>query len=320
MATPDAQFKAVTDAFVASGKLKEGDVCYPVARDWWDEWCAYTGYNPDEQLGNAGKLETSKKGNAPKPGPIDNKALVNPHSDKSIVELKQGLQEHENFKLVPKAVWDLFYQWYGGGPAIDRAVVCVGFQRVERVELYPLFCTVRMADPKTGEPSDKVKHVRVSQFLPLSAIFEQAGLTTATDPDAPLQHRVWVKANQPETKKADLERETADDSATSVAEFGGYTLLDTEHLKAKIETFMYDSGTDFLIESRNAAGKWTRSTSKSQWQDFVVGDVIDVRDPYGKWYESRVRDVKPDRIQIHYIGYYAAHLHSQSGTTNKKRG
>lgn len=34
-----------------------------------------------------------------------------------------------------------------------------------------------------------------------------------------------------------------------------------------------------------------------------MGDVIDALDTANKWYESTIRDVKPDKILVHYEGW-----------------
>jgi hypothetical protein len=39
------------------------------------------------------------------------------------------------------------------------------------------------------------------------------------------------------------------------------------------------------------------------WNDFAIGDVFECQDTVGKWYESTIRDVKPDTIHVHFRGW-----------------
>jgi hypothetical protein len=41
------------------------------------------------------------------------------------------------------------------------------------------------------------------------------------------------------------------------------------------------------------------------WRDFQVGDVVDVKDMYAKWYEADIIRVDPasNRVVVHYHGW-----------------
>lgn len=59
---------------------------------------------------------------AKSPGEIDNTRLLesetNPKSG-----LKEGLQEGQDYEVVPEPIWQLLHGWYGGGPQITRSVI-----------------------------------------------------------------------------------------------------------------------------------------------------------------------------------------------------
>jgi hypothetical protein len=50
-------------------------------------------------------------------------------------------------------------------------------------------------------------------------------------------------------------------------------------------------------------GSWPRAAYVKDWKDFEIGDHVDCQDTVGKWYESKVRDVKPDTVYIHFLGW-----------------
>lgn len=55
-----------------------------------------------------------------------------------------------------------------------------------------------------------------------------------------------------------------------------------------------------LVPLTAAGGHCSQS---KDWRDFAIGDIIDAQDTVGKWYESTIRDVKDDRIFVHYNGW-----------------
>ncbi len=44
---------------------------------------------------------------------------------------------------------------------------------------------------------------------------------------------------------------------------------------------------------------------EQSFREFEVGDLVDAKDKVGKWYEAVVRDIKDDRVLIHYNGWPA---------------
>lgn len=60
----------------------------------------------------------AKRGGA-RPGPIDNDPLVQTETDDELV-MANHLQERHDYIIVTAAVWARFFNWYGGGPPIQR--------------------------------------------------------------------------------------------------------------------------------------------------------------------------------------------------------
>merc|ERR1712130_647342 len=58
---------------------------------------------------------------AMRPIKISNRQLLD--EDSYFTVLKKGLQENNEFILLPKGAWEQLHEWYGGGPAIERFVV-----------------------------------------------------------------------------------------------------------------------------------------------------------------------------------------------------
>lgn len=84
----------------------------------------------------------------PKPGQIDNSALVTPNQYKVMTLTNEGgrlkrdvmMVDGKDFKLVPEAVWKALSTWYGGSPALPRTVIPgSGGDLNPELELYPVF-------------------------------------------------------------------------------------------------------------------------------------------------------------------------------------
>lgn len=66
---------------------------------------------------------------------IDNSDIV----DNNTGDLKQNLQENEDFVIATAQSWDKLHGWYGGGPALSRPAVMEGLlpsTKRPRVMLY----------------------------------------------------------------------------------------------------------------------------------------------------------------------------------------
>merc|ERR1711920_397109 len=69
-----------------------------------------------------GDTSMAPKKIAMRPIKISNRQLLD--EDSYFTVLKKGLQENNEFILLPKGAWEQLHEWYGGGPAIERFVVC----------------------------------------------------------------------------------------------------------------------------------------------------------------------------------------------------
>jgi hypothetical protein len=63
-----------------------------------------------------------------RPPEIDNSDLEGEHKG----ELKMNLVEHLDYELIPEEMWLRLVEWYGGGPAIMRKVICMELTRYHR--------------------------------------------------------------------------------------------------------------------------------------------------------------------------------------------
>lgn len=78
---------------------------------------------------------------APVP-PVNNRPLL---KNNSLVVLRDGLKEGEDYVLLPPLAWGALVSWYDGGPAVSRTVE-VTPEGDLRAELYPLVAAVGLCD------------------------------------------------------------------------------------------------------------------------------------------------------------------------------
>jgi len=83
---------------------------------------------------SAGTHSASSSRQRERPGPIDNKPLL---EENRADLLKKGLQERQDFEIVSAKVWSLLHRWYQGGPPVKRRAIVLASGAVQ-VELYGL--------------------------------------------------------------------------------------------------------------------------------------------------------------------------------------
>ncbi|GJD10560.1 Ubiquitin carboxyl-terminal hydrolase 4 [Galdieria sulphuraria] len=191
-----AAVRAAAEESVYRGPIK-GTKWYLVSSKWYRHWCMYTettdlvSTSPtrfrtglhtfkcdvsDDSDDESQSFSSYKK--TQRPGPIDNAYLVKSieEVDQSSeqVELKPNLLEQVDFVLVPKAVWELLFSWYGGGPEISRPVV-LGPSGECFVEIYPVELNISFICPsKTVETTihlsktTKIKELKNKVLLKLN--------------------------------------------------------------------------------------------------------------------------------------------------------
>ena len=79
----------------------------------------------DTDIDSAGGLGSGMVMDAPKaramrPIKISNHDLL----DDEYINLRKDLVQNDQFVLLPKGAWQQLHEWYGGGPSIERYVIC----------------------------------------------------------------------------------------------------------------------------------------------------------------------------------------------------
>mmetsp|Transcript_20550 Transcript_20550/g.78775 ORF Transcript_20550/g.78775 Transcript_20550/m.78775 type:complete len:692 (+) Transcript_20550:604-2679(+) len=107
-------------------RLEAGDVWYLIDATWYRKWKRYVRW--DTMIPRAAR-----------PGPIDNRPLLeDPEGDgESLV--KANVQEMTDFYIITGEEWEQLLVWYGGGPTIGRPVIAHGaYNSSLSVEYRPL--------------------------------------------------------------------------------------------------------------------------------------------------------------------------------------
>ncbi|CAM6081562.1 unnamed protein product [Calypogeia fissa] len=138
--------KELTEA--AEGQVQEGDTFYLISYRWWRLWQEYTESQDvsSSESGEPRPASASGSGgsSSKRPFSIDNADLVvssaTSDDDKNEPALKENLAEDTDYILLPEQVWLALDKWYGGGPALPRKVITLGYGAHEdlAVEVYPL--------------------------------------------------------------------------------------------------------------------------------------------------------------------------------------
>ncbi|KAI3508019.1 hypothetical protein L1887_23018 [Cichorium endivia] len=138
--SPEKEKQVISDfARKGEAEAKEGDTYFLLSLRWWRIWSAFV---------NQSSPITTKEGSSMeyqgsvswRPPSIDNSDLIcESLSENSSVEIYDTLVEGTDYILVPEEIWNQFYAWYGGGPALARKVITRGSSQSElTVEVYPL--------------------------------------------------------------------------------------------------------------------------------------------------------------------------------------
>ncbi|KAJ9565237.1 hypothetical protein OSB04_001203 [Centaurea solstitialis] len=110
---------------------------------WWRIWSAFVNHTPTISTNEGSSLEHQSSASSrtlKRPPSIDNSDLIcESSSDNSTIEIHDTLVEGTDYILVPEEIWNQFYAWYGGGPALARKVITRGSSQTElTVEVHPL--------------------------------------------------------------------------------------------------------------------------------------------------------------------------------------
>jgi ubiquitin carboxyl-terminal hydrolase 4/11/15 len=243
--------------------ISKGQTWYPLAYKWYALWSKYVRLDSKEDAQTPG---------GPPPGPIDNSDLADPERP---LLLKKGLQENFHFVVVHSSVWEALARKYSGGPAFPRTVITRGITESESVELYPFFVEL-VCCSENGEPGSESKSVLLSCQDKLSKLIDQ----------------LKEKAPQSEFR---LFLQSADESKETC-----WRLADKATLGKKVEELELQGSLKVMYDEKTSEGKWKKEVEIRDWRDFRIGDLVDAMDKMNRWYESTVRDVKEEKVFIHY--------------------
>ncbi|ETS64541.1 hypothetical protein PaG_01006 [Moesziomyces aphidis] len=109
--------------------LHAGDTWYIVSRAWYRRWDAACSEHRD--------ADPSEKADPPV-GPIDNADLLDSEAPTGFAQLRQHINEHTDYEMLPEQGWKLLVAWYGcTGPVFARNAIEGLSPGQESVEFYP---------------------------------------------------------------------------------------------------------------------------------------------------------------------------------------
>ncbi|PWA50595.1 peptidase C19, ubiquitin-specific peptidase, DUSP domain-containing protein [Artemisia annua] len=123
---------------------KEGDTFCLITQRWWQTWSAFVNQDLPISTNNGPSSEhqgSSVSNTLQRPPSIDNSDLIcrSASENSPEFEIYDTLVEGTDYILVSEKMWNQFYEWYGGGPALARKVITRGSSETElTVEVYPL--------------------------------------------------------------------------------------------------------------------------------------------------------------------------------------
>eukprot|EP00435_Cladocopium_sp_Y103_P050390 s595_g15.t1 len=227
-----------------------------------------------------------------RPPEIDNSDLEGEHKG----ELKMNLVEHLDFDLIPEEMWLRLVEWYGGGPALPRKVICMGRDHHMQVELYPALVLVVVA----GNDGKPVPQFSRRFFISKQSTLDQTLLMLAEKLSKPVERsRLWHRSKGEQWRLVPNPLLTMD-----------------EFLEGK----GWDAGA-FLLETMTEDSEWPRDrpvdteaedlTEEAQVaQSFEVGDRVEAQGAgTGQWLRGTIVDVvlrqtatsaTPSQVKVHF--------------------
>lgn len=227
-----------------------------------------------------------------RPPEIDNSDLEGEHKG----ELKMNLVEHLDYELIPEEMWLRLVEWYGGGPAIPRKVICMGQDHQPQVELYPPLVLVVVA----GENGQPLPQFSRRFFISRQSSLEEVLQMLAEKLSRPGERsRLWHRATGDRWRLVQQ-----------------MTLPLEEFLEGKVR----DAGA-FLLETQRPSGEWPRDdilaaspgdgsadAEKDLQRHFEVGDRVEAQSGVtSQWMRGTIVDViqrdhssAPSQVKVHY--------------------
>lgn len=233
-----------------------------------------------------------------RPPEIDNSDLEGEHKG----ELKMNLVEHLDYELIPEEMWLKLVEWYGGGPAILRKVICMGQDQQAQVELYPPLVLVVVA----GESGQPLPQFSRRFFISRQSSLEEVLGMLAEKLSRPADRsRLWHRTKGEQWR-------LVQQMAVTLEEF--------------LEGKVWDAGA-FLLETMTASNEWPRDaattpepaaadaptvsailTDRDLTRHFEVGDRVEAQSGVtNQWMRGTIVDViqrdhstAPSQVKVHY--------------------
>ncbi|KAL6875597.1 hypothetical protein ACP4OV_013110 [Aristida adscensionis] len=141
--SPDEEMALIRDITVAEeAQAKEGDTFFLITTRWWQSWIDYVTQDLTSVTSNGSHHHEFGSNTSRRPGAIDNSDLIDDKTHLNSYmefELHDTLVEGRDYVLLPQQVWQMLYDWYGGGPVLPRKAINTGFSQTDlAVEVYPL--------------------------------------------------------------------------------------------------------------------------------------------------------------------------------------
>eukprot|EP00929_Paragymnodinium_shiwhaense_P097776 TRINITY_DN59371_c0_g1_i1.p1 TRINITY_DN59371_c0_g1~~TRINITY_DN59371_c0_g1_i1.p1 ORF type:complete len:2293 (+),score=533.78 TRINITY_DN59371_c0_g1_i1:227-7105(+) len=231
-----------------------------------------------------------------RPPEIDNSDLEGEHKG----ELKMNLVEHLDYELIPEEMWLKLVEWYGGGPAILRKVICMGEDGQPQVELYPPLLLVVVAG-ESGQPMPQFsRRFFISRQSSLEEVLQMLAdkLTRPVD-----KSRLWHRRQGEQWRLVEQ-----------------MNIMLDEFLEGKV----WDAGA-FMLETQKPTGEWPRDAAVQATETasasgvtgcetellqrhFEVGDRLEAQSGVtGHWMRGTIVDViqrdhcsAPSQVKVHY--------------------
>lgn len=187
--SPASEKTIIAGKLLNNDKLEADENVYIISKDWWEVWRAYVHFGPEEEMDfeesnneYATILPLNRRKSASlgdRPVAIDNADILECEGS---IRLKNGLSYKNDFIWLKKHVWEQLYEWYGGGPELQRKVLFENNKLT--IELYPLMFYIIPLDNQGNLLNGKKKPVTVSK----SAFVKDLFLVSCKVFEKPIEH------------------------------------------------------------------------------------------------------------------------------------
>lgn len=121
--------------------IEEGSKWYLISTVWFNQWKEWTGFttstkSTDGDTTNEGlEADNQHKSKVEEPGRLDNQELINPDEIMLFreINLKDNLNEEEDYIIVNRKIWTYLYSIYDGIPILRHAIK--NFDNIEQADM-----------------------------------------------------------------------------------------------------------------------------------------------------------------------------------------